>query len=211
MRAKTVNESQNQDSLIKRKEALLKQKIKADQDWEKAWEKKEKWIEKYGERAWDLNMGFYPDGYNAWKYSSMRYPGKAAWRGEGPIEKKLNDISNRQSSIEQELEEVEELLAGGPKYESRYTEDDFDEDFLRRYSDMPDDEIIERFYGLYDKYTSDYKAGYLYGDADSRISADKRMDRIKMMERYLEFRLGSKVAIPIIVKAESLSDDILND
>lgn len=124
MRAKFVNESSNQDSLLKKKESLLKQKAKADEDWDKAWDKKEAWIEKYGESAWWANLDNYEGHLGSYARKNGRYPGFAVWNGEGPIQRKLNNISNKQSDLEYELEEIEKKLSGEFEDPEIYNDED---------------------------------------------------------------------------------------
>jgi len=125
MRAKTVNESTGsaQSVLLKQREKLMAQLEKAKEEDEKAEAKKEAFIEKYGEKAWDTNMDYYSDGYDSWKYAQMRYPGKAAWNGEGPIMRAINNAANKIWRIEDELKEIEEKLTGTYENEPEYEED----------------------------------------------------------------------------------------
>lgn len=52
-------------------------------------------------------MRYYSDGHNAWKYAQMRYPGKAAWNGEGPIMRAQNDAAERKSYYEEQIKEID--------------------------------------------------------------------------------------------------------
>ena len=110
--AESLNEIKNREKLIKRREKLLSDLEKARSKHKKAVDRKSEFIEKYGEDAWWNNLSYYKDGYNAWKYERMRYPGKAAWNGEGPIQRAINNTFIKKSNIEEELKEIEAKLSG---------------------------------------------------------------------------------------------------
>ena len=214
MRAVTVNESENSpaiEKMLKQKESLLKKLEIAKEKDVKAEERKEQFIKKYGESAWWANMENY-DNYKSGYYNKNgRYPGYAVWNGEGPIMRAINNAANQIYSIEDELEEIEEKLVGVPEYPGPYTEKDIDPSDLNWYNGYPEEKLINLYNKKYELYTSAYKAGYLYGDKDERERADSIMGMLKGLEKYLYVRFGSKQATPIIVKAESWSDQMLSD
>lgn len=122
MKAKTLSNQRTQlkkadtalDVLRNQKAQLQIKLQRAIRDEETAEAKKEAFIEKYGEDAWDANIGNYSDGYgtNLSRYAQRhgRYPGFAIWNGEGPIMRKINDVVGRRYALIEEIENIDKKI-----------------------------------------------------------------------------------------------------